>query len=190
MIAVCIKSIDDRSTHGLSAADEGAIEMALRHGEAAGHSVIAVTVGGPAADRSLRVALACGVKTAIRVDAPNDMQSAAVAAALAPVVTHTAAVWCGDYSADRGTGSVPAFLAAQLRRQQALGLVGAEFVQPLRVIRRLDWLRTRRFGRCGQSAAAGFFLRSLGATGAGQHCAEYQQGNRGTMTTAPRPLPP
>ena len=138
MIAACIKSIDDRSTHGLSAADEGAIEMALRHGEATGHTVIAVTVGGAAADRGLRVALACGVKTAIRVDAPSDMEGAAVAAALAPVVTHTAAVWCGDYSADRGTGSVPAFLAAQLRRQQALGLISAEFVEPLRVIRRLD----------------------------------------------------
>ena len=138
MIAACIKSIDDRSTHGLSPADEAAIEMALRHGEATGHTVIAVTVGGARADRGLRVALASGVKTAIRVDAPNDTESAAVAAALAPVVAHSATVWCGDYSADRGTGSVPAFLAAQLRRQQALGLISAEFVDPLRVTRRLD----------------------------------------------------
>ena len=70
MIAACIKSIDDRSTHGLSPADEAAIEMALRHGEATEQTVIAVTVGGARADRGLRVALACGVKTAIRVDAP------------------------------------------------------------------------------------------------------------------------
>jgi electron transfer flavoprotein beta subunit len=138
MIAACIKSIDDRSTHGLSPADEAAIEMALRHGEASGHTIIAVTVGAAPADRGLRVALACGVKTVIRVDAPDDMESAAVAAALAPVVAHSAAVWCGDYSADRGTGSVPAFLAAQLRRQQALGLVSVDFVDPLRVTRRLD----------------------------------------------------
>ncbi|MGZ4767650.1 MAG: mycofactocin-associated electron transfer flavoprotein beta subunit [Ilumatobacteraceae bacterium] len=138
MIAACVKWIDDRSTHGLSAADEAAIEMALRHGESTANTVIAVTVGGPRADRCLRVALACGVKTAIRIDAPHEMESAAVAAALAPVVAHSAAVWCGDFSADRGTGSVPAFLAAQLRRQQALGLIGAELVDPLRVTRRLD----------------------------------------------------
>jgi electron transfer flavoprotein beta subunit len=82
--------------------------------------------------------LACGVTTAIRVDAPDDLDSALVADALAPVVAHSAAVWCGDYSADRGTGSVPAFLAARLRRQQALGLIAVELGGPMRVIRRLD----------------------------------------------------
>jgi electron transfer flavoprotein beta subunit len=112
--------------------------MALRHGESTNSSVIAVTVGGPSADRGLRIALSCGVKTAIRVDAPDGLDSASVASALMPVVAHSAAVWCGDFSSDRGTGSVPAFLAAQLRRQQALGLIGVEFVDPLRVIRRLD----------------------------------------------------
>ncbi len=138
MIAVCIKWIGAPATPGVSAADEAAIEMALRHAEVTGVSVIAVSVGSAAADHGLRQALACGATTAIRVDAPDDMDSAAVAAALAPVVAHSAAVWCGDYSADRGTGSVPAFLAARLQRQQALGLVGVEFGDPLRVIRRLD----------------------------------------------------
>ena len=79
MIAACVKWIDDRSTHGLSAADEAAIEMALRHGEATANAVIAVTVGRGSADRCLRVALGCGVKTAIRIDAPNGMESASVA---------------------------------------------------------------------------------------------------------------
>ncbi|MEY2552240.1 MAG: electron transfer flavoprotein beta subunit [Ilumatobacteraceae bacterium] len=138
MIAVCIKWLGDAPTSGLSAADEAAIEMALRHGEVTRSSVIAVTVGASHADTALRIALACGVRTAIRVDAPDDMDSASVAAALAPVVAHSAAVWCGDYSSDRGTGSVPAFLAAHLRRQQALGLIGVELTDPLRVIRRLD----------------------------------------------------
>ncbi len=138
MIAVCIKWIDSSATGGLSSADEAAIEMALRHGAAMHTSVIAVTVGGPAADRGLRDALACGATTAIRVDAPDDMDSASVAVALSPVVAHSAAVWCGDYSSDRGTGSVPAFLAGRLKRQQALGLVGVEFSEPLRVTRRLD----------------------------------------------------
>ena len=138
MIAVCIKWVGDETTSGLSAADEAAIEMALRHGEATGNSVIAVTVGAARADSGLRIALACGARTAIRVDAPEAMDSASVAVALTPVVAHSTAVWCGDFSADRGTGSVPAFLAGQLHRQQALGLVGVEFVDPLRVTRRLD----------------------------------------------------
>jgi electron transfer flavoprotein beta subunit len=142
MIAVCIKWVGTSATanfaEGLSAADEAAIEMALRHGEAIRTTVIAVTVGGARSDHGLRAALACGVATAIRVDAPDDMDSASVATALSPVVAHSTAVWCGDYSADRGTGTVPAFLAARLQRQQALGLVGAEFIDPLRVTRRLD----------------------------------------------------
>jgi electron transfer flavoprotein beta subunit len=138
MIAVCLKWIGGSASAGLSAADEAAIEIALRHGEAIRTTVIAVTVGGNEADLGLRAALACGATTAIRVDAPDNLDSASVAAALTPVVAHSSAVWCGDYSADRGTGSVPAFLAARLRRQQALGLVGVEFVDPLRVTRRLD----------------------------------------------------
>jgi electron transfer flavoprotein beta subunit len=138
MIAVCIKWIGGRATTGVSAADAAAIEMALRHAEATRNSVVAVTVGSAVADGCLRDALACGATTAIRVDAPDAMDSALVAAALSPVVAHTAAVWCGDYSADHGTGSVPAFLAELLGRQQALGLVGVDFVDPLRVTRRLD----------------------------------------------------
>jgi electron transfer flavoprotein beta subunit len=146
MIAVCIKwlshgladGLSDGATGGLSAADEAAIEMALRHGEALRTTVIAVSVGTSEADRGLRTALACGANTAIRVDAPDGLDSTSVAGALTPVVAHSAAVWCGDYSADRGTGSVPAFLAAALHRQQALGLVAAELTEPLRVTRRLD----------------------------------------------------
>jgi len=138
MIAVCIKWIGEQATTGVSAADEAAIEMAMRHAEATRSSVVAITVGSAVADRCLRDALACGATTAIRVDAPNAMDSAMVAAALSPVVAHSAAVWCGDYSADRGTGSVPAFLAELLDRQQALGLVDVEFIDPLRVVRRLD----------------------------------------------------
>jgi electron transfer flavoprotein beta subunit len=138
MIAVCIKWIGESAVSGVSAADEAAVEMALRHAVATRSSVIAVTVGGPAADQGLRNALACGVTTAIRLDAPRDMDSASVAEALIPVVAHSTAIWCGDYSADRGTGSVPAFLADLLQRQQALGLVGVEFIDPLRVTRRLD----------------------------------------------------
>jgi len=151
MIAACIKWIGDRAVTAISAADECASEMALRHGEATRNSVIAVTVGSAKADRCLRDALACGATTAIRVDAPDEMDSAAVAAALVPVVGHSTAVWCGDYSADRGSGSVPAFLAELLDRQQALGLVGAEFIDPLRVVRRLDGGRREVLRITGQA---------------------------------------
>ena len=151
MIAVCIKWIGVSETSGMSAADEAAIEIALRHAEATRGSLIAVSVGGPSADQCLRRALSCGVSTAIRVDAPDDMDSASVAAALGPVVAHSTAVWCGDYSGDRGTGSVPAFLAALLHRQQALGLINVEFVDPLRVTRRLDGGRREVLRVTGQA---------------------------------------
>jgi electron transfer flavoprotein beta subunit len=134
MIAVCIKSVDGR----LSAADEAAIETAMLHSEATQQSVTVVTVGSPVADHGLRVALASGAAHAVRVDAPDDLDSVDVAQALVPVVTHSTAIWCGDYSADRGSGSVPAFLAHSLQRQQALGLIGVKFGDPLRVVRRLD----------------------------------------------------
>src|SRR5262249_41269197 len=50
-------------------------------------------------------------------------------------------VWCGDFSFDRGSGAVPAFLAAQLGVGQALGLVHVErdeHGRGLEVTRRLD----------------------------------------------------
>ena len=151
MIAVCIKWIGGLETSAMSPADEAAIEIALRHAEAVRSALIAVSVGGPAADQCLRRALACGVPTAIRVDAPDGMDSASVAAALGPVVAHSSAVWCGDYSGDRGTGSVPAFLAALLNRQQALGLISVDFVDPLRVTRRLDGGRREVLRVTGQA---------------------------------------
>jgi electron transfer flavoprotein beta subunit len=138
MIAVCIKWFAGSIVSGMSAADEAAVELAMRHGEATRSTVIAVSVGGAGADHCLRSALASGVGTAIRVDAADDLDSASVAAAIGPVVAHSTSVWCGDYSSDRGTGSVPAFLAARLNRQQALGLVDVEFIHPLRATRRLD----------------------------------------------------
>ena len=72
----------------------------------------------------LREALAVGAARAVRIDAPGDVRRATpVAAALATVVAGATWVVCGDVSADRGSGSVPAFLAAELGVAQALGLV-------------------------------------------------------------------
>jgi electron transfer flavoprotein beta subunit len=80
----------------------------------------------------------------VRVDVALDAPSQQVAVALASALGGFDLVCCGDYSLDRGTGSVPAFLAGELGAAQALGLVDAEAAGPgdpggaLRVTRRLD----------------------------------------------------
>ena len=75
----------------------------------------------------------------MRVDTPADVESAAVARALAGVLAGASWVVCGDASADRGSGAVPAFLAAELGASQALGLVAvAPAVDGVRATRRLD----------------------------------------------------
>jgi electron transfer flavoprotein beta subunit len=57
-------------------------------------------------------------------------------------------IWCGDYSVDRGSGSVPAFIAARLSCDQALGLVEIEIPanaqQAISALRRLDGGRRER----------------------------------------------
>jgi electron transfer flavoprotein beta subunit len=131
---------DDERLSGTSAADEAALEVALRLAAAAGDEVVAVSVGGTRADRGLRAALAVGATRAVRIDAPEALIGSAVALALAGVATGARWIVCGDVSADRGTGSVPAFLAAELDAAQALGLISveAEGGDRVRAIRRLD----------------------------------------------------
>jgi electron transfer flavoprotein beta subunit len=134
-----VVSTSDRES-GLSYADRAAIEWALVIGEAWGASVEAVTVGPAAAAAVLRDALAVGVARACRVDAPSDAASADVGTAIASVAHGADLVLCGDYSLDRGTGSVPAFVAARLGIGQALGLVAITIgaAGSLHVTRRLD----------------------------------------------------
>ncbi len=136
MIIVPIKWVD-----GVSEADAAALEVAIGLDD----HVTVVTVGGPAAESGLRIGLAAGAGRAIRIDAPSDLSSAAVAAALAPVCVGATWVICGDASRDRGSGSVPAFLAAELGTGQALGLVALERAtatlaadSTMRAVRRLD----------------------------------------------------
>ena len=142
MIAACLKWVDlrpevdpldahvrtDPRTAGLSPADAAALEWALRAGERWDRPVLAVTAGPPAADRILRDAVATGATQAVRIDlspvAPSSVVAAAIAAVLGPV--GVSSVWCGDHSLDRGSGAVPAFLAAELGLAQALGLVDVE----------------------------------------------------------------
>lgn len=144
-VVACLKWVthpgepDDERFAGTSPADRSALELALRQAEAFGTGVTAVTVGPPGADRILRDALACGARRAVRI-AASTLESVDVATLIARAVPDASWVWCGDYSLDRGTGSVPAFLADALRARQALGVIAVEPAghAMLHVTRRLD----------------------------------------------------
>lgn len=137
-VVVCIKhaprrvSVDpltaevrvDPHDIGLSAADESALELALQLSGA--DDVTAVTAGPVAAEESLRAAAAIGASILVRCPGPADAGSRQVAAALAEVSAGADLVLCGDYSSDRGSGSVPGFIAAALGAAQALGVVSLE----------------------------------------------------------------
>ena len=142
---VCLKWVfqanepSDARFAGMSPADHAALELALQHATQIGSQVTAVAVGPTHADAVLREAIACGVTRAIRVDAPTVTNSVEVASAIALVARQAAWVWCGDYSIDNGSGSVPAFVAASLAASQALGVIAVSFEDD-RVVatRRLD----------------------------------------------------
>ncbi|MGH3321220.1 MAG: mycofactocin-associated electron transfer flavoprotein beta subunit [Streptosporangiaceae bacterium] len=137
---------EDPRREGASEADRAALEWALRLGGRWGYDVLAVTAAPAEAEGMLREALAVGADRALRVDLPRNAASEAVAAALADVTGDCAVVCCGDHSLDRGSGSVPAFLAQRLGAAQALGLVGLAAQEPgtLAAERRLDGGRRER----------------------------------------------
>lgn len=144
-IVVCLKWVahpgepHDERFAGMSPADQAALELALLQGESYETGITAITVGPAGADKVLRDALAAGARRVVRVDAPTNVLSADVAAAIAATVPDATWVWCGDYSLDRGTGSVPAFLAGQLLARQALGVIDVTFGgDVVNATRRLD----------------------------------------------------
>jgi electron transfer flavoprotein beta subunit len=125
---------------GVSAADWAALEHALRLAEVWGGRVVAVTCGPAESEPILRDALAAGASEAMRIniagqrDSGGELAAATlvgdgrrVAKALATAVRNRFGrpdlVLCGDRSVDRGTGTVPGFLAAELTATQALGVV-------------------------------------------------------------------
>lgn len=141
MIAACLKWVDHRPevdpltgavhtdvrTSGPSDLDLAALEVALRLGEALGVEVVAVTAGPPTAEAMLRDALAAGASRAVRVDLAVGATSEAVAASVAVALPdEVAVVVCGAWSTDRGSGAVPAFLAAHRGAAQALGLTAID----------------------------------------------------------------
>jgi electron transfer flavoprotein beta subunit len=144
----------DRRDRGPSGAELAALEHALRLAERWSARVVAASVAPAEADEMLRDALAAGVSDALRVEPASSAagprpaglvggeqeSAAALAAALRQHYGVPDLVLCGDLAADRGTGSFPAFLAASLGAEQALGCVRLEPVddRTLRVYRRLD----------------------------------------------------
>lgn len=154
-IGVCWKWVDvegDPRRAGVSAADQAALEIAFSIAASldadtdSSTEITVVALGAVAAERALRGALAAGAHRAVRIDASAHLPSDRVAVALADALDRVDLVVCGDYSADRGSGSVPAFLAAELDAAQALGLiqisvdgrVTAEGAPVIRALRRLD----------------------------------------------------
>lgn len=146
MIVACLKwtsaeGDDDRFT-GVSPADQTALEVALQLGEAFDMEVVAVSAGPMGAEAVLRDALACGAARAHRLDDLRLSESRDVGAALADVVGDARVVVCGDHSLDRGSGSVPAYIAHRMRAAQALGLVSLDLTasspSALSAVRRLD----------------------------------------------------
>jgi electron transfer flavoprotein beta subunit len=139
---------------GPDRADFAALEHAMSLAEKWDAQVIAATIGPAEADEMLKDALAAGATGALRVESargssrprPAELvgggqnRPAAFAAALRQRYGVPDLVLCGDRSADRGTGSFPAFLAAALNAAQALGVVRLEPEGDgeLRVHRRLD----------------------------------------------------
>jgi electron transfer flavoprotein beta subunit len=136
----------DEGFMGASAADLAALEWALRLAEAWEGEVVAACAGPAGADAMLRDALAAGAARAVRCELRGSSPSAAVAAALAQVFDGFDVIVCGDHSRDRGSGSVPALLAAELGAAQALGLVKLEpgEASSIRAERRLDGGRRER----------------------------------------------
>jgi electron transfer flavoprotein beta subunit len=137
MIAACLKWLE--SAEAISPADQAALELALRHGERSGQPVMAVTLGPAAARRAARDALASGAHHAVHVLTNGATPSRETAVALSAHLQQATTVWCGDASADRGSASVPSFLADLLGVQQALGVIAVELAStPITATRRLD----------------------------------------------------
>jgi electron transfer flavoprotein beta subunit len=144
----------DPHDRGPDRADFAALEHALRLAEKWDARVVAASVGPVEADAMLWDALAAGAAEVLRVEPaartssprPADLVGggrdlpAALAAALRSLYGVPDLVLCGDRSADRGTGSFPAFLAAALNAAQVLGVVRMEPEGDgvVRVHRRLD----------------------------------------------------
>ncbi len=130
-IVVCLKyapgrvSVDpltgtvdaDSRSFGPPLSDQAALELGLSLEPT---ELVAACVGPSEADEMMREAISVGVNRAVRFDPV--FSAADAATALATLCADADLVLCGD-GGWSGSGSVPAFLASQLRRPQVLGAV-------------------------------------------------------------------
>ena len=123
--------VDERWA-GVSAADEAALEVALSIDDARDDCDVEVICLGPRRCRR-RAARRARRRSHLSHDGSMPLPNSTAApspTALADHLHDADLVLCGDYSIDRGTGSVPAFLAAELGVAQALGLVEIDVDDP------------------------------------------------------------
>jgi electron transfer flavoprotein beta subunit len=100
----------------MSPYDEFAVETALKHREATGGEVTALTLGGAGADKVLKDAKAIGVDHIVRIDNEAEHDSNALQAALVSVLNELGAevVYCGKSAADTGAASTGPGIAERL----------------------------------------------------------------------------
>ena len=141
----------DARTVDLSAADAAAVEHGLRLGSAWGARVLVVTAGGQECDAPLRQVAALGAevrRVATRTSPLDELaqdERALARSLVAAIGDAPDLVLCGDRSADRGTGALPAYVAHELGAVQAPGLVSLELDgEDLVAERRLDHGRRER----------------------------------------------
>ncbi len=115
--------VDERFA-GASLADRAALETALQFAQLTKHPVHVMCLGPSDAEPMLRDAIACGASAAtLFVCTAEQPTSDAVAQCLARHCTDASMVFCGDWSLDRGSGSVPSLVSHYCGIGQACGLV-------------------------------------------------------------------
>lgn len=168
LIAACVKWVDlhpeidplhgtvEHLPHGsgFSEADLAAVETALRLGDSWRAEVVVACVGPSQAERALRDLVAAGVDRCVRVQveghhaspSPTSGEVARLLSELWSTDRRPDVVVCGNASADRGSGAVPAYLAHELGAAQALGLIEVDAGEAghLLALRRLDGGRRER----------------------------------------------
>ncbi len=154
--------VGDERFGGISLADQAALETALQL--ATGQEEIrVVSLGGTDVIEPLRESLAVGATSAVHIHTETELDSQQVAEHLAKQFAQCRLIICGDYSMDRGSGSVPAFLAHYLNAKQALGLVSIQMDgDSFLCTRRLDGGR-REVVRAPQTDTAPFVVSVEGS---------------------------
>lgn len=120
----------------MSPYDEFAVETALRHRDAVGGEVTALTLGGAGADKVLKDAKAIGVDHIVRIDCDAEIDSNSLQSALCSTLQELGAeiVYCGKSAADTGAGSTGPGVAERLGWASASNVISVDFDGGLTVV--------------------------------------------------------